>query len=117
MYKDEPGHWQGVRRFHLFDGESSAFQGRYFEVAPGGFSSHEVHRHEHFVLVVRGRGRVRLGDAWHDVAPMDVVIVGPELEHQFVNPYDEPLGFLCVVDRVRDRGRLLGNAPPLEALK
>jgi len=56
--------WEGVTRRVLVgaSGEPTAFQLRYFEIQPGGFSSLERHDHAHAVLVLRGRGRVRVGD-------------------------------------------------------
>jgi quercetin dioxygenase-like cupin family protein len=98
--------WKGVERFVLVGaaGEPTAFHLRYFEIAPGGFSSLERHRHAHAVLVVRGHGRVRLGDAERRVGPMDFVYIPPHVPHQF-RAGREPFGFLCPVDAVRDRPR------------
>ncbi len=84
-------------------GDELAFELRYFEVAPGGWSSFERHRHPHAVVVLRGRGEVRLGDVRHPLAPFDVVYVAPEDPHQFRAAPNEPLGILCVVDHERDR--------------
>jgi quercetin dioxygenase-like cupin family protein len=111
-YKDEgeqAGRFRGVTRQTLLGegGDEAAlnFVTRYFEVAPGGFSSLELHRHPHSVVVVRGRGRVVLGGESHELEPFDVVYVAPETVHQFRADAGEPLGFLCVVDRDRDRPR------------
>jgi quercetin dioxygenase-like cupin family protein len=79
------------------------FVTRYFEVQPGGYTSLEQHEHPHAVVILRGAGRVILGDKTHEVAPFDCVYVGPDTTHQFRATGDGPLGFLCVVDRVRDR--------------
>lgn len=56
-YKQPASHWCGIARQVLIGerGEQTAFQMRYFEIAPGGFSSLESHAHEHAVLVLRGR--------------------------------------------------------------
>ncbi|MDR7485132.1 MAG: cupin domain-containing protein [Armatimonadota bacterium] len=98
--------WKGVERFVLVGaaGEPTAFHLRYFEIAPGGYSSWERHRHAHAVLVVRGRGRVRLGKAVHRVRPMDFIYIPAEVPHQFIAGR-QPFGFLCPVDAVRDRPR------------
>ncbi|MDR7544206.1 MAG: cupin domain-containing protein [Armatimonadota bacterium] len=108
-YKGEaagPLRWKGVERFVLVgaSGEPTAFHLRYFEIAPGGFSSFERHRHAHAVLVVRGHGRVRLGEIERRVGPMDFVYIPPRMPHQF-RAGREPFGFLCPVDAVRDRPR------------
>src|SRR6266550_4241017 len=76
---------------------------RYFEIQPGGYSTLERHQHPHAVVVIRGRGRVMLGDKSYDIAPFDCVYVSPRVAHQFRATGEEPLGFLCTVDRVRDR--------------
>jgi ribulose-bisphosphate carboxylase large chain len=108
-YKEAGDHWRGVRRTVLVGqaGERTAFQVRYFEIAPGGYSSLEEHEHEHAVVVLRGRGEVRLGEAVHDLGFGDTVYVAPREVHQFRNPSAaEPFGFLCVVDAERDRPRV-----------
>ena len=80
---------------------------RYFEIEPGGYSTLERHRHPHAVIVLRGRGRVTLGARTHDLAPHDCVYVAPGQPHQFQAGASEPLGFLCIVDRERDRPEVL----------
>jgi quercetin dioxygenase-like cupin family protein len=114
-YKDSPGAWEDVARHVLFDSDASAFQTRYFEVGPGGYTSFERHRHEHCVVVLSGHGRVRLGEEWHSIGPRDVVRVPGGAPHRFCAGPDEPLGLLCIVDRERDPPELLGNAPQAEA--
>src|SRR2546423_3725892 len=48
-YKAPANHWCGILRTVLIGegGESTNFDVRYFEIAPGGFSSLESHVHEH----------------------------------------------------------------------
>jgi ribulose-bisphosphate carboxylase large chain len=103
-YKAAADHWCGVARTSLAGerGEQTAFHVRYFEIAPGGFSSLEQHRHEHVVVVLRGRGEVRLGGEAHPLGFGDVVYVAPHEVHQFRNAGEEPFGFLCMVDARRD---------------
>jgi quercetin dioxygenase-like cupin family protein len=79
------------------------FVTRYFEVQPGGYSTLERHQHPHAVVVLRGQGRVVLGEREYEIAPFDCVYVAPGVFHQFRATGKEPLGFLCTVDRVRDR--------------
>jgi quercetin dioxygenase-like cupin family protein len=76
---------------------------RYFEILPGGHSTMERHRHPHVVVVIRGTGEVVLDGAAHRIAPFDCVYVAPGAVHQFRATGDKPLGFLCIVDRERDR--------------
>lgn len=105
-----------VTRQTLFEGGGMEFQWRYFEVAPGGYSTLERHEHEHAVMVVRGEGRVLVGDAVHDIRLYDLILVPPMTWHQFQPAGDEPLGFLCIVNARRDRPQL-PTAADLEALR
>jgi ribulose-bisphosphate carboxylase large chain len=105
-YKQAGDHWSGVARMTLVgdQGEGTAFQVRYFELAPGGFTTLERHGHEHAVLVLRGHGRVSLSGTEHGLAFGDLVYVAPQEPHQFRNPSTtEPFGILCIVDAARDR--------------
>ncbi len=104
-YKSPAHHWAGVCRTTLVGeaGEQTRFQLRYFEIAPGGFSSFEHHAHEHAVFVLRGQGEVQLGEQVHPLSFGDIVYVAPHEPHQFRNLGTEPFGFLCVVDAERDR--------------
>jgi quercetin dioxygenase-like cupin family protein len=106
-YKDDDPRHRGVTRRELMGGddeETLSFSVRYFEVAPGGFSTLERHEHTHAVMILRGSGTVVLGERVYAVAPHDCVYVAPDTLHQFQASEEEPLGFVCIVDRVRDRG-------------
>lgn len=92
-----------VSRRPLASPGPAGFDVRYFEIESQGATRLERHEHVHVVVCFRGRGRVRLGDETHKVGFGDVVYVAPGEVHQFQNPYAEPFGFLCVVDRERDR--------------
>ncbi|MDQ7818948.1 MAG: cupin domain-containing protein [Armatimonadota bacterium] len=99
---DAPGMlWRDVVR-HTLTGPGSAFVLRYFEIAPGGYSSLEKHRHVHAAVVLRGRGQVVVGRRVFAVAPFDLVYVPPLTPHQFINAGEGPFGFLCPVDSDRD---------------
>ena len=106
-YKPTTETYRGVTRRELVGrrGESPRFHLRYFEVAPGGFTTYERHDHEHVVVPLRGQGVVLLGDTRHEVGPGDVVYVAPQEPHQLGAPAGagEPFGFLCVVNAERDR--------------
>ena len=91
------------------EGDELAFELRYFEVAAGGWTSLERHQHPHAVVVLAGRGEVRLVSERHPIAPFDAVYVAPGDPHQFVAAADEKLGLLCVVDCERDRPELLDD--------
>ncbi|MGH7644931.1 MAG: cupin domain-containing protein [Gemmatimonadales bacterium] len=106
-YKESGELFRDVTRQTLVgegQGESGLnFLTRYFEVQPGGWSTLERHEHPHTVVVLRGRGTVVLGERAYDIGPYDAVYVAPGGAHQFRAAGGEPLGFLCIVDRVRDR--------------
>lgn len=104
-YKPVADHHCGVSRSVLIgeSGEQTRFHLRYFEIAPGGYSTLEHHRHEHVVVVLRGSGEVRLDGNWHAVGFGDTVYVAPDEVHQLRNHGEEPFGFLCLVDAERDK--------------
>ncbi len=81
-------------------GESTAFDVRYFELAPGGYSSREKHFHTHVVIPVRGQvnssARTDLSFASPGYCLRSATAV-----HQLSNPTSEPFGFLCIVDHDR----------------
>jgi len=115
-------HWQGVdvlkykqdgsapfrdvTRQVLFDSADPPAQLRYFEVAPGGYTTLERHEHVHSVMVIRGRGQCLVGDKAFELATNDLVSVPPMTWHQFRATGDEPLGFLCMVNTTRDKPQL-----------
>jgi len=105
-YKDTTDTWKGITRRELSGkrGESQKFHVRYFEIAPGGFSTLEKHEHEHVVIPIRGRGEAQLDCYLYKVSFGDVVYIAPNDAHQFRNPDDatEPFGFLCIVNAERD---------------
>jgi mannose-6-phosphate isomerase-like protein (cupin superfamily) len=102
-YQADGTHFSGITRQVLFEGgEGLGCQLRYFEIAPGGWSSLERHRHAHAVMIVRGRGRVLIGDRIVDAGTNDLVRVQPLTWHQFQSGAGGPLGFLCMVDCERD---------------
>jgi quercetin dioxygenase-like cupin family protein len=113
-YKPDPSLFRDVTRQTVVgEGtgeETSPILMRYFEVQPGGYSTLEYHGHRHIVIVLRGRGTVRLAEETYAIAPHDAVYVAPNAVHQFRATADEPLGFLCIVERVRDRPTPVGNA-------
>jgi len=113
-YKTADGTFSDVVRRTLVGnrGEKTGFHVRYFEIGPGGRTTWERHVHEHVVVVVRGRGRVRLEEGARDLGVHDTVYVAPGRPHQFSNPFEDPFGFLCIVDAVRDRPEPLPEPLP-----
>jgi quercetin dioxygenase-like cupin family protein len=106
-YKEDPrALFHAISRQVLFSDPEMKSELRYFEVAPGGFSTLERHQHMHAVLVLRGSGHCLVGRQVRRLATGDLVTVPPMTWHQFRATQDEPLGFLCMVDAERDRPQL-----------
>ena len=106
-YKDEgSAPFKDVTRQVLFGDPSFPAQLRYFEVAPGGWTTLERHEHVHAVMVIRSKGRCMIGDKAYDIGLHDLVNVPPLTWHQFYATPGEPLGFLCMVATERDRPQL-----------
>jgi mannose-6-phosphate isomerase-like protein (cupin superfamily) len=103
-YKEDSSLFKGVTRQTLFPGANDLeVELRYFEIEAEGHSTLERHHHSHLVTVIRGSGRVLVGTEIHEVGLHDVIEVPPLTWHQFRATCTEPLGFLCVVSRDRDR--------------
>jgi len=104
--EDEKARFKAISRQVLFSDPALAAELRFFEVAPGGFSSLERHQHAHAVLVLHGRGQCLIGREVRHLEPHDLVRVPPWTWHQFRAATDERLGFLCMVNVDRDRPQL-----------
>jgi quercetin dioxygenase-like cupin family protein len=106
-YKDEgSAPFRDITRQVLFAQPDQACELRYFEIAPGGYSTLERHHHTHAVLILRGRGTVQLGAEELAVEQHDLVTVAPLTWHQFRADAAVALGFLCLVSKERDRPQL-----------
>lgn len=108
-YKTKGADWSNIIRRVLIGahGESTKFHVRYFEISPQGHSSLELHRHEHVVICVKGKGVVLTGRTKRAMGFMDTVYISPDTVHQLLNPYNEPFGFLCIVNSRRDSPKAL----------
>jgi len=104
-YKRQSGDWAAALRIVLVGqmSEPLDFQLRYFELEPGGFTSLEKHEHAHVVIIIRGKGTIVAGSECWNVGFLDTAYIAPLTPHQILNGGDEPLGFFCIVDAVRDR--------------
>jgi quercetin dioxygenase-like cupin family protein len=58
QYKTDTSDFRDIHRYSLLGDEITElnFQTRYFEIQPGGYSSLEMHRHPHSVVIIRGSG-------------------------------------------------------------
>ncbi len=106
-YKEEgSAPFKAITRQTLFRDPSLKCELRYFEMAPGGYSTLERHEHMHAVLILRGHGEVLVGDKVSNIDTNDLVTIEPWTWHQFRAGPDAPLGFLCMVNAERDKPSL-----------
>ncbi len=106
-YKEEgSAPFKAITRQTLFRDPALKCELRYFEMAPGGYSTLERHKHMHAVLILRGRGQVLVGSDVRKIGTNDLVTIKPWTWHQFRAGPDAPLGFLCMVNAERDKPSL-----------
>src|ERR1700752_5393872 len=108
--------FKSITRQTLFSDADLDGELRYFEMAPGGFSTLERHEHMHAVLIFRGRGHCLVGREIRAIETRDLVTVPAMTWHQFRATEGEPLGFLCMVNAARDKPQL-PSAEDLAKLK
>jgi quercetin dioxygenase-like cupin family protein len=115
-YKQEGGApFKDVTRQVLFSGDDLKSELRYFEIAPGGHTTLERHEHVHAAMILRGVGHCLVGNEVRAVHTHDLITVPLLTWHQLRAGADEPMGFLCMVDAVRDKPQL-PSKDDLEAL-
>ena len=106
-YKEEgSAPFKAITRQTLFHDPALKCELRYFEVAPGGYSTLERHEHMHAVLILRGQGECLVGNEVTKIETNDLVAIKPWTWHQFRAGIDAPLGFLCMVNVERDKSSL-----------
>jgi quercetin dioxygenase-like cupin family protein len=104
--EDGSAPFKAITRQLLFQDSELRCELRYFEVAPGGYSTLERHQHTHGVMILRGEADVLVGDEVRHVKTHDLVRIPPMTWHQFRTTGDEPMGFLCMVNVERDKPQL-----------
>ncbi|MCG2720519.1 MAG: cupin domain-containing protein [Thermodesulfovibrionales bacterium] len=109
-YKPMGKDWSSLIRQTLIGshGETAKFHVRYFEIAPGGYSSFETHRHEHVVIGIRGEGVCTVKKKKYSIGFLDTLYIEPSAPHQLTNPFKKPFGFFCIVNAKRDRPKRIG---------
>jgi len=98
------GHGNSMRALLTEEIGVPNFELRYFEVPAEGATGYGKHPYEHEVFVVRGEGLLKgrhlnRQPVERSLRPGDAVFIAPNEEHQFCNPSQEPLGFVCVVPK------------------
>ena len=96
----------GKKIHWLIPAEAGApnFELRYVEIPPNvPKSSSASHPHEHEVFIVKGRGilqGVQDGQPCEiELQPGQAIFIPGGEDHQWLNPYDKPLGIICVVPK------------------
>ncbi len=96
----------GKRIHWLLTAENGApgFEMRYVEIPPGARPSKTArHPHEHEVYVVSGHGLLTGNQDGRDyeteLRPGDAVFIPGNEVHQWLTPFGESLGMICVVPR------------------
>jgi quercetin dioxygenase-like cupin family protein len=112
--EDDRALFRSITRQVLFSDPALAAELRYFEMAPGGFSSLERHEHAHAVLILRGSGHCLVGREVRRVETRDLISIPAWTWHQFRATLGEPMGFLCMVNVVRDKPQLPTGAEMAE---
>ena len=116
-YKEEgSAPFKSISRQILFADPKLRCELRYFEMAPGGYSTLERHEHVHAVMILRGRGECLLGNSVRAVKTNDLISIPSMTWHQFKASAGEPFGFLCMVNAERDKPQL-PSADELASLK
>ena len=88
--EDDRALFKTITRQVLFSDPEMHSELRYFEMAPGGFSTLERHQHMHAVLILRGRGHCLVGSEVKPIETRDLVTVPPMIWHQFRATRDKP---------------------------
>ncbi len=104
--QDGSAPFKDISRQVLFHQDDLGCELRYFEMNAGGYSTLERHEHAHAVMILRGRGECLVGNEVRTVKQFDLVSIPSLAWHQFRATSGEPLGFLCMVNVLRDRPRL-----------
>jgi len=114
--EDGAAPFKAISRQVLFAEPKLGCELRYFEMDAGGYSTLERHDHMHAVMILRGHGHCLVGDEVRPVRQFDLVTIPSLTWHQFRATQGEPLGFLCMVNALRDKPQL-PSAAELEALR
>jgi quercetin dioxygenase-like cupin family protein len=104
------GAGRGTMRRDLIDSiEGPHFALRKFTMAPGGGMPRHTNTVEHEQYVLRGRGKIGIGDEVFEVGADDVVYIPAGTPHWYETVGDEPFEFLCAVPNHPDEIELLDN--------
>lgn len=70
---------------------------RVFRISSGGSTPHHQHDWEHVNYIIKGKGKLAIGENTFEVSAGDFAYVPPNAKHQFSNPHDDDFEFICIV--------------------
>jgi len=70
---------------------------RFFQVPVGESTFNHAHPHEHGIVILHGKARVRIEEETYDLQPFDSVFISGNDHHQVNNTGETSLGFICVI--------------------
>ncbi len=88
------------------------FTMRVFTMAPGGNTPFHRHDYEHEVLIVKGRGELRLPDRAVQVEPGTAILVPADQWHGFKADAEQGLEMVCLVPNRAYTGPIKVEAGP-----
>ena len=89
--------------------EGPNFALRRFTMQKGGGMPRHTNTVEHEQYVLRGRAKIGIGEATHEVRAGDVVFIPAGAAHYYQTLGDEPFEFLCVVPNKEDKITIVGE--------
>ncbi len=72
---------------------------RIFTVQAGGNTPRHTHPWPHINYVISGSGTLEMAGTLHEIRAGSAASVPNDVEHQFTNPTEEGLVFICIVPR------------------
>lgn len=84
----------------------TSFVLRRFSFGTGGGMPYHTNRVEHQQYVLRGRARIRIADALHEVGPDDTLFIPAGVPHSY-EVLEGPFEFICVVPDKPDQLTIL----------
>jgi pyrroloquinoline quinone (PQQ) biosynthesis protein C/quercetin dioxygenase-like cupin family protein len=109
LYSNRVEHLNIEFSVNRVDFGTEVFDVRVVNIAPHRNTEHHRHAHESLLTVVKGKGRVLVGDFAVEVGPGDTVFVPRWSMHQTQNATDEPMELLAVTDYGLTRHAYLGD--------
>jgi mannose-6-phosphate isomerase-like protein (cupin superfamily) len=82
------------------------------EVAPGSSQKQHHHEPEQVYVIIKGTGRMKVGEEESEVAPGDMVYIPPDVPHSIVNTSTEALVYVSAstpsfdIQSLYDTGRV-----------